>query len=232
MLDITSHSGRLKVLKVSCPVTLGIISGDNGNPGASCFDRFLWPVLLPPVYSMGNIFANLFKGLFGKKEMRILMVGLDAAGKTTILYKLKLGEIVTTIPTIGFNVETVEYKNISFTVWDVGGQDKIRPLWRHYFQNTQGLIFVVDSNDRERVNEAREELMRMLAEDELRDAVLLVFANKQDLPNAMNAAEITDKLGLHSLRHRNWYIQATCATSGDGLYEGLDWLSNQLRNQK
>ncbi|KAM4870749.1 ADP-ribosylation factor 1 isoform X1 [Urocitellus parryii] len=185
-----------------------------------------------PPTRMGNIFANLFKGLFGKKEMRILMVGLDAAGKTTILYKLKLGEIVTTIPTIGFNVETVEYKNISFTVWDVGGQDKIRPLWRHYFQNTQGLIFVVDSNDRERVNEAREELMRMLAEDELRDAVLLVFANKQDLPNAMNAAEITDKLGLHSLRHRNWYIQATCATSGDGLYEGLDWLSNQLRNQK
>jgi small GTP-binding protein len=79
----------------------------------------------------------------------------------------------------GFNVETVEYKNISFTVWDVGGQDKIRPLWRHYFQNTQGLIFVVDSNDRERVGEGREELMRMLAEDELRDAVLLVFANKQ-----------------------------------------------------
>lgn len=79
----------------------------------------------------------------------------------------------------GFNVETVEYKNISFTVWDVGGQDKIRPLWRHYFQNTQGLIFVVDSNDRERIGEAREELNRMLAEDELRDAVLLIFANKQ-----------------------------------------------------
>ncbi|KAJ8370046.1 hypothetical protein SKAU_G00100740 [Synaphobranchus kaupii] len=190
--------------------------------------------LLPreAVVTMGNIFGNLLKTLIGKKEMRILMVGLDAAGKTTILYKLKLGEIVTTIPTIGFNVETVEYKNISFTVWDVGGQDKIRPLWRHYFQNTQGLIFVVDSNDRERVNEAREELMRMLAEDELRDAVLLVFANKQDLPNAMNAAEITDKLGLHSLRHRNWYIQATCATSGDGLYEGLDWLANQLKNKK
>merc|ERR1712096_5045 len=87
--------------------------------------------------AMGNVFATLFKGLFGKKQMRILMVGLDAAGKTTILYKLKLGEIVTTIPTIGFNVETVEYKNICFTVWDVGGQDKIRPLWRHYFQNTQ-----------------------------------------------------------------------------------------------
>lgn len=89
-------------------------------------------------------------------------VGLDAAGKTTILYKLKLGEIVTTIPTIGFNVETVEYKNICFTVWDVGGQDKIRPLWRHYFQNTQGLIFVVDSNDRDRITEAEKELQNMV----------------------------------------------------------------------
>ncbi|MBA0750524.1 hypothetical protein Gogos_001935 [Gossypium gossypioides] len=208
---------------------------------------------------MGLTFTKLFSRLFAKKEMRILMVGLDAAGKTTILYKLKLGEIVTTIPTIGefdsnsnfhgkrksifdcfgmgclringFNVETVEYKNISFTVWDVGGQDKIRPLWRHYFQNTQGLIFVVDSNDRDRVVEARDELHRMLNEDELRDAVLLVFANKQDLPNAMNAAEITDKLGLHSLRQRHWYIQSTCATSGEGLYEGLDWLSSNIASK-
>jgi len=156
------------------------------------------------------------------------MVGLDAAGKTTILYKLKLGEIVTTIPTIGFNVETVEYKNISFTVWDVGGQDKIRPLWRHYFQNTQGLIFVVDSNDKERVGESKEELHKMLEEDELRDAVLLVFANKQDLPNAMSPGELTDKLGLNTLRNRRWYIQSTCATQGTGLYEGLDWLSSEL----
>lgn len=156
------------------------------------------------------------------------MVGLDAAGKTTILYKLKLGEIVTTIPTIGFNVETVEYKNISFTVWDVGGQDKIRPLWRHYFQNTQGLIFVVDSNDRERVAESAEELRKMLGEEELKDAVLLVFANKQDLPNALTVHDLTEKLGLQSLRNKNWHIQSTCATQGSGLYEGLDWLSNQL----
>lgn len=160
--------------------------------------------------------------------MRILMVGLDAAGKTTILYKLKLGEIITTIPTIGFNVETVEYKNIAFTVWDVGGQDKIRPLWRHYFQNTQGLIFVVDSNDRERVAEAERELHNMLQEDDLRDAVLLVFANKQDLPNAMNVSDLTNKLGLNQLHHKKWYIQSTCATQGNGLYEGLDWLSNEL----
>ncbi|KAB8201300.1 ADP-ribosylation factor family-domain-containing protein [Aspergillus parasiticus] len=195
---------------------------------------------------MGLTFSKLFDRLWGRKEMRILMVGLDAAGKTTILYKLKLGEIVTTIPTIGqsffpyppgppstswlgFNVETVEYKNIQFTVWDVGGQDKIRPLWRHYFQNTQGIIFVVDSNDRDRIVEAREELQRMLNEDELRDALLLVFANKQDLPNAMSPAEITQQLGLQSLTRRSWFIQSTCATTGDGLYEGLEWLADALR---
>lgn len=181
---------------------------------------------------MGLAFSALVKKLFGKRDCRVLMVGLDAAGKTTILYKLKLGEIVTTIPTIGFNVETVEYKNLKFTVWDVGGQDKLRPLWRHYFQNTNGLIFVVDSNDRERVPNARDELHKMLAEDELRDAVLLVYANKQDLPNAMSTAEVTDKLGLHSLRGRNWFIQGTCATSGEGLYEGLDWMSQNVKTSE
>ena len=153
---------------------------------------------------MGLFASKLFSNLFGNKEMRILMVGLDGAGKTTVLYKLKLGEVITTIPTIGFNVETVQYKNISFTVWDVGGQDRIRSLWRHYYRNTEGVIFVVDSNDRSRIGEAREVMQRMLNEDELRNAAWLVFANKQDLPEAMSAAEITEKLGLHSIRNRPW----------------------------
>uniref|UniRef100_A0A8C1YV96 Uncharacterized protein n=1 Tax=Cyprinus carpio TaxID=7962 RepID=A0A8C1YV96_CYPCA len=143
-------------------------------------------------------------------------------------YKLKLGEVVTTIPTLGFNVETVEYRNISFTVWDVGGQDVIRRLWRHYYRNTKGLIFVVDSSDHDRIETAAEELKAMLAEDEMRDAVLLVLANKQDLPKAMPVHELTDRLGLHALRGRQWFVQATCAVQGSGLYEGLDWLSDQL----
>src|SRR3990167_8132182 len=129
-------------------------SADSGAGQEGCSinnKRFSFPSTKNKNNTMGSIFAKLFNP---KKEMRILMVGLDAAGKTTILYKLKLGEIVTTIPTIGFNVETVEYKKINFTVWDVGGQDKIRPLWRHYYQNTQGLIFVVDSNDKDRIQEA------------------------------------------------------------------------------
>merc|ERR1719326_1196514 len=118
----------------------------------------------------------VFQSIGGYKEVRMLMFGLDAAGKTTMLFKMKLGEVVTTIPTIGFNVETVEYKKVKFTMWDVGGQDKLRPLWRYYFENTDGVIFVVDSNDRDRVGQARDELRRMLAEDQLRDASLLVFA--------------------------------------------------------
>ena len=156
------------------------------------------------------------------------MCGLDAAGKTTILYKLKLGEVVTTIPTIGFNVETIQHGKINFTAWDVSGRSGIRPLWRHYYQNTDALIFVVDSNDRERIDECKHEIHRFLTEDELKDAMLLIMANKQDLPNAMSIAELTDKLNLHNIRERQWYIQASCATTGDGLRDGLDWLHSQL----
>uniref|UniRef100_A0A8C2DFE8 ADP-ribosylation factor n=1 Tax=Cyprinus carpio TaxID=7962 RepID=A0A8C2DFE8_CYPCA len=177
---------------------------------------------------MGNYFTMIFSRPFPKNQIKLLMVGLDAAGKTTVLYKLKLGEVVTTIPTIGFNVETVEYKNISFAVWDVGGQSKIRGLWKYYYQHTEGLIFVVDSSDHDRIETAAEELNAMLEEDEMRDAVLLVLANKQDLPKAMPVHELTDRLGLHTLRGRQWFVQATCAVQGSGLYEGLDWLSDQL----
>eukprot|EP01083_Nonionella_stella_P093437 261863_1 len=190
---------------------------------------------------MGGFFAKALQKIMGKQEMRILMVGLDAAGKTTILYKLKLGDVVTTIPTIGFNVETVEYKNIEFTVWDIGGQHLIRPLWRHYYQGTEAVIFVVDSNDSERIDggkndynddNVRDQLHSMMADEMLQDAVLLVLANKQDLPNAMTVDQISSRLKLNQLRNRQWFIQGTCALQGDGLYEGLDWLSNALRKQK
>eukprot|EP00090_Calanus_glacialis_P004370 TRINITY_DN13247_c0_g1_i4.p1 TRINITY_DN13247_c0_g1~~TRINITY_DN13247_c0_g1_i4.p1 ORF type:complete len:182 (-),score=64.15 TRINITY_DN13247_c0_g1_i4:26-571(-) len=181
---------------------------------------------------MGLTFSALFKGLFGMRDMRILMVGLDAAGKTTILYKLKLGEIVTTIPTIGFNVETVEYKNISFTVWDVGGQTKIRPLWQHYFENTDAVIFVVDSSDKERLEEAREELESILQDDRVRNASLLVFSNKVDLPGSVTTSEVTDKLCLHKHRGREWFIQSTCAVTGEGIVDGLEWLANNIKNKK
>ncbi|RHZ00883.1 hypothetical protein DYB31_015200, partial [Aphanomyces astaci] len=114
----------------------------------------------------------------GKKQRRVLLLGLDAAGKTTILYRLKLHDAVHTIPTVGMNVETFQYKNIHFTAWDMGGQDKLRPLWRHYHQHTDAVIFVVDSTDNNRINEASEELHRMLSEDDLRNTKLLLYVNK------------------------------------------------------
>lgn len=178
---------------------------------------------------MGLTFAKVWQSMIGTRDVKIVMVGLDAAGKTTVLYKLKLDQVVTTIPTIGFNVETVEFKNISFTVWDIGGQDKIRRLWHHYYQGAHAAIFVVDSNDRDRIEDARQELAKMLGEEAMRDAVLLVLANKQDLPNPMQTAEVAEKLGLHDMRMRQWFVQSTSATTGQGIFEGLDWLSRTLK---
>eukprot|EP00761_Pharyngomonas_kirbyi_P013096 gb/GECH01013123.1/.p1 GENE.gb/GECH01013123.1/~~gb/GECH01013123.1/.p1 ORF type:complete len:178 (+),score=18.98 gb/GECH01013123.1/:1-534(+) len=176
---------------------------------------------------MGLSWTKLFSR---KKEMRILMVGLDSAGKTTILYRLKLGDSVTTVPTVGFNVETVTYKNIVFNVWDVGGQEKIRPLWRHYFAGTQGLIFVVDSADTERLDEARNELHKIANDREMQNAVILVYANKKDLPNALSGAEIQEKLQLHRLQGHTYQVHESCATTGDGLFQGLTWLSSTFKS--
>eukprot|EP00069_Balaena_mysticetus_P002866 bmy_16268T0 len=164
-----------------------------------------------------------------KMEIRVVTLGLDGAGKTTILFKLKQDEFMQPIPTIGFNVETVEYKNLKFTIWDVGGKHKLRPLWKHYYLNTQAVVFVVDSSHRDRVSEAHSELAKLLTEKELRDALLLIFANKQDVAGALSVEEITELLSLHKLCcGRSWYIQGCDARSGMGLYEGLDWLSRQL----
>ena len=175
---------------------------------------------------MGNLLSGFIALFPTKEETKILMVGLYAAGKTTILYKFKIGEIVTTIPIMGFIVETLEYKSVSIITWDIGA-DKIKALWRRYYQNATHIIFVVDSNDRDRIQEAKNELFIMLQEEELRDIPILVFANKQDLPNAMSVEEITDKLELNSIPDtRSWFITPSCATTGDGLCEGLDWISN------
>lgn len=144
----------------------------------------------------------------------------------------QMAELISTIPTIGFNVETIEYRNICFTIWDVGGQKKIRTLWRHYYTGTQGLIFVVDSNDPDRLEVAAQELHHLLGEDELQDAVVLVLANKQDLPNAVSAAEMSTKMQLSSIRGHEWYVQPCSATVGDGLYEGLDWLAGRLSTKR
>ena len=181
---------------------------------------------------MGFFFSKLWNNLLSKKEIRILMVGLDAAGKTTILHQLgKIGEIKT-LPTIGFNVESLDYKNFNFIVFDIGGADKMRLLFRHYYQNTKGLIFVVDSNDRDRIEDAAEELKKMLAEEELKDCCVLIMANKQDLNGALSTDEVTKALGMESLKERTWFVQGTSGITGQGLEEGLNWMASVLLNKK
>lgn len=176
---------------------------------------------------MGTAMGKVFSQFSKQQPTRIVMLGLDAAGKTTIFYAMKLGEVVTTIPTIGFNVETVEYKNLTLTAWDVGGRDKIRPLWRHYFQNTSAIVFVVDSNDAERMEEAKDELHRMLREDELRNVPVLIFANKQDLPNALSPQQVSERLEVTKLEKsgHETYVQSSCAVNKEGLLEGFQWLT-------
>lgn len=167
-----------------------------------------------------------------KMEMRVVALGLDGAGKTSILFKMKQDEFVSPITTIGFNVETVEHRSLKFTLWDVGGLQKLRPLWRHYYLNTQAVIFVIDSNNIERITEAHEELAKLMAEKRLKDALLLIYANKQDLPSALSVDALTEQLALHKLCFgRSWNIFACDAHSGKGLHEGLDWLARQLMSE-
>ena len=176
-----------------------------------------------------GVYITKILNSFRDLDSKIVMVGLDAAGKTTILYKLKLGEVITTTPTIGFNVERIKYKRLNMTAWDIGGQDILRRLWYHYYDGTDAVIFVVDSNDNFRLEAARQELTHVVTEDRLCNAAILIYANKQDLPQAMHVSIMAEKLGLKSLpKSRKWFIQSCCGVTGDGLYEGLDWLNNEL----
>ena len=151
---------------------------------------------------MGRSFSKLFDKLAGKRKLKLLMLGLDFGGKTTILYKLKLGEVVNTIPTIGLNIETIEYKGILINCWDVGGSARIKMLWRYYYRETQGIIFVVDSSDKDRIAVAKEELDSLLSEELLKDAVLLVLANKQDISGVLSVTEIAEMLDLTTIKSR------------------------------
>ena len=242
---------------------------------------------------MGSFFAKALKKMTGKTQIRIILIGLDCAGKTTMMYNLKFTENILDKPCYQcFNVDSVEFGNISISSWDIGFRNtRMKPLYRHYYQNTQGIIFMVDSSDRERISDsifhhdeqinlltfgfirdqldknkslkmkwpielssmifeyckfipskywdpdgpnAKEELDDLLLEEELNGIPLLIYANKQDLPNAMSINEITNCLELNKIlqKNRKWHIQELIATTGDGMYEGLDWLSTVIEEKK
>jgi small GTP-binding protein len=158
---------------------------------------------------------------------KMVLLGLDRAGKTTFLYQLKLGEILTTIPTIGVNLETVERGSLKLEVFDVGGRDKIRALWRHYFSVVDVLLFMVDASDRECIVEAAEELEKLSGEDKTAHAVFCILANKNDLPNIMSLEEIASKLKLNKLAARHvGLFSVSAATDAASLAAPLDWIAS------
>ncbi|XP_052820030.1 ADP-ribosylation factor 1-like [Mya arenaria] len=155
-------------------------------------------------------------------------MGLDGAGKTTLLYRLKLGEVMTHVPTIGFNVEQLHYKNITFTTWDIGARDKMRPLFRHYYKGTDAVVMVIDGADSERLEELYCDVIKpALHAEELAHSIFLFLVNKRDLPECLSAEEVADKLNLKALKH-SWHILETSAVRGDGLTDSMDWLASHL----
>ncbi|KAK5579050.1 hypothetical protein RB653_008728 [Dictyostelium firmibasis] len=177
---------------------------------------------------MGISSSNPFSSIFKSKAIKLLMLGLDGSGKTTILYKLMLNEVVSTISTLGYNVETIQHKHLNLTLWDLAGEERIRTLWKPFYNKCTAIIFVVDSSDRLRIDEAASELSKLMKEEELKGCSLLIFATKQDCISPMEIPELTDQLGLHDIKDRRWYVQPTRTLEGIGIYEGLDWLSTKI----
>ncbi|XP_045839800.1 putative ADP-ribosylation factor-like protein 5C isoform X2 [Meles meles] len=206
---------------------------------------------------MGQLIAKLM-GVFGNQEHKVIIVGLDNAGKTTILYQFLMNEVVHTSPTIGSNVEEIVLRKTHFLVWDIGGQEALRSTWSAYYSNTEGgaeawsgaqwagdaflpgkahdsplpsagqfVILVIDSTDRDRLLTTREELYKMLAHEALRDASVLIFANKQDMKNSMTTVEISQFLTLNAIKDHPWHIQGCCALTGEGLPAGLQWMQSR-----
>ncbi|XP_069004681.1 putative ADP-ribosylation factor-like protein 5C [Embiotoca jacksoni] len=176
---------------------------------------------------MGFLLTKMM-AVFGDREHKVIIVGLDNSGKTTILYQFVTKEAVLTSPTIGSNVEEVIVRNSHFLMWDIGGQDSLRASWFSYYCNTEIVILVVDSTDRERLTVTKEELHRMLSHEDLRNAAVLIMANKQDVKGSMTAAEISQSLTLDSLTTHSWHVQPCCALTGEGLPASLEWMRSRV----
>ena len=176
---------------------------------------------------MGSKLSMVWSKLFSKKEAKVLMLGLDAAGKTTILYQLKLGMNLETIPTMGFVYEKIEHKNFKLSVWDVAGQDALRPLWKHYYQNTKAIIFVVDSSDEKRLSLAKEELHKIMNDEEIKDATLVVLANKMDL-KVLTPQDVENKLEMDKFGDRKMKTFGVVGLTGQGLTEAMDWMADNI----
>uniref|UniRef100_W5NDJ0 ADP-ribosylation factor-like protein 6 n=1 Tax=Lepisosteus oculatus TaxID=7918 RepID=W5NDJ0_LEPOC len=183
---------------------------------------------------MGGFFSSLFSSLFGTREMRILILGLDGAGKTTILYRLQVGEVVTTIPR---KVYCSPRKiALSWGSWHSSSHTSFSssPYTHCILSITNHLLFVIDKSQNlssENIG-LMESFLFLLQEEELKKAILVVFANKQDMEQAMTPTEVANSLGLPALKDRKWQIFKTSATKGTGLDEAMEWLVEALKSRQ
>jgi len=178
---------------------------------------------------MGFIISKILEFFTkNKNNFKIIILGMQNAGKTTILYRLSLGQFVKTTPTIGSNVEELNYNNIKIQAWDLGGQESTRSVWDVYYMNTDGVVYVVDSHDDESFEESKAEFYKALKHPNLRNAVILILANKQDLPGSKTIEKLIEDYEFNKIKNHIWYIQPCSALKGDGLDNGIKWLSDQL----
>lgn len=179
---------------------------------------------------MVSLFWSLMQQLgLANKEGKVLLLGLDNAGKTTLLYRLKDGRVNTFIPTQRANIEKFEYGGVSFKAFDLGGHEAVRRLWGDFAEDVDAVIFVVDSADAGRIGEAREELHRILGEDGLQDTPVMVLGNKADIPTALPHDALFGKLGIEALRRRGETRLFVCSmVLGTGFEDAMKWVAAQL----
>ncbi|KAL3311172.1 hypothetical protein Ciccas_010250 [Cichlidogyrus casuarinus] len=174
---------------------------------------------------MGGFISRILQ-LFYNEKVKVLILGLDDAGKTTILYRLLYKEVMSTTPTIGSNVGELTWNNFNLLFWDIGGQKSLRPSWNTYYPGTHYIVFVVDSTDKneQRIETLKDAFHEIINHEELKDCKILIYANKQDVPNCMKAADVSKHLNLTAIKNHSWKIQPCCALTNDGLIEGINWL--------
>ena len=175
---------------------------------------------------MGQTFSRIWKRIFIPQEITVTIVGLDGSGKTTISHFLKNGKAISTEPSFSFNFLDLEYNNIHFKIWETSGQNNLRSLWKEYIKISNVMVFVLDSRNVERIIEAKNELNKLLLEELLKDVPLLIFSNKQDLPDSLTKIDVLKMLGLEEITGRLWHFQPCSGINGQGLKEGLDWITS------
>ena len=177
---------------------------------------------------MGFIFSKILDFFSrSRNNFKIIILGIQNAGKTTILYRLSIGQLIKTTPTIGSNVEEISYNNVKLQAWDLGGQESTRSIWSVYYVNTDAIIYVIDTHD-ETYDDSKTQFYKLLENEALKNAVILIYANKQDLPGAKSVSEIIQIYELDTIKDHIWHIQPCSAQTGEGLITGMKWLSDQL----